>query len=370
MVGGAPVLFTISHATLLCILDDLKSAVENYSPLTLVAHNVDWDAAVIHQAERQCDRRTGICALPRICTMLGTAEKQGAGKFMNLAELYESLFGREFDHPHQALADAIACGDCFWHLARQGQFKDYEHSAVRHRLNRSTAEKWADAWASFDRRVRSGRSKDIWRERRSRGSSCPGAVDELVLQRIRSLLPPAFRSFLETYAKLNSQSSAAYIKRALKQEHSVLLKTDTSWRCVVAYCNLAGASECAELAETYLAHAPKRNTEVQLELGQVDSTIVLVVRECSAIPYGIKGTLLDLCGGSSTLAGRLEGERVEKYKESNVRLNNILQRCGSNDQTVCGIHKFTFPYGEITVSIQPPNTARRLLSFLGRLLHA
>ena len=301
--------------------------------------------------------------------MLGTAEKQGAGKFMNLAELYKSLFGREFEHPHQALADAIACGDCFWHLARQGQFKNYEHSAVRYRLNRSTSEQWADALASLNKRIRSDRAKDIWRERKSRGSSCPGAVDELVLQRIRSLPPPAFISFLEIYAKLNSQSSAAYINRALKQEQGVLLKAETSWRCVVAYCNLAGESECAELAETYLAHAPRGNRELQLELGQVDSTIVLMVREYSVVAYGIKNKLLDLCGGSNTLAGRLEGEQVEKYKESNVRLNNILQRCGSNDQTVCGIHKFTFPYGAITVSIQPPDTARRLLSFLGRLLH-
>jgi len=91
----------------------------------LVAHNISFDEKIVG-AEFI---RKKIARLPnklgRIDTMVEATDyckipgKYGF-KWPNLTELHKKLFGKGFDGAHDALADVIACADCFFELKKRG----------------------------------------------------------------------------------------------------------------------------------------------------------------------------------------------------------------------------------------------------------
>jgi hypothetical protein len=98
------VAFIEEHTTLQHVLDELKTIAGRYSPASFISHHVEWDAAVVHAAEQECGTQTGLPGLPRVCTMLASADKYGGGHFLKLGELYHALFGEDFEHPYDARA--------------------------------------------------------------------------------------------------------------------------------------------------------------------------------------------------------------------------------------------------------------------------
>jgi DNA polymerase-3 subunit epsilon len=103
-------------------------AATTYFPIRLVAHNIQFDMAIVacefsrlswenslHGKETLCTMQasTALCALPR---------KSGGGfKWPKLMELHQKLFGREFEGAHDALNDVKALVKCFWELRRMGR---------------------------------------------------------------------------------------------------------------------------------------------------------------------------------------------------------------------------------------------------------
>ena len=301
--------------------------------------------------------------------MLATADKYGGGHFLKLVELYRALFGEEFENPHDACADATACAECFWELKTLGELDNYDHPRVLQRLRshfRRTYQEDLDT--ILQRFIRSASAQAAWDRRRAQGPSWPGGVDALVLQRIRSLPSTGFGAFLAGYANLYSSNSAAYIKRALSQDKKVLLKPETSWRCIVAYCRSADSGERAELARIYLSHASKSYKDIQIAPGQEDPGMDSIIREASVAPKVLRDRLLEICAGDEALVARLEAEHTKPHGEEAVQVRAVLQRCASGDRTICGVHRFTLPYIELTLAVQTPSPVRRLFSFLGQML--
>jgi hypothetical protein len=119
--AGVPL--TKKQSTEARVMEDLAECVKSNSPLHLAAHNVEWDAAVIAAAERRTGTITGVAFLPTLCTLLATRRNYGHGHRLSLPKLHKLLFGQEHQNAHDALADAAACGECLWFLARQGIFR-------------------------------------------------------------------------------------------------------------------------------------------------------------------------------------------------------------------------------------------------------
>ena len=108
----------------------------------IVAHNIDFDLAVLEIEGRRTFKRAGLFMMdeaerkkPIACTMkAGTAlcklpypddtqeeaDRRKAYKWPKLAELYRHLFGEDFEGAHDALEDVRACAKCFAELRKKG----------------------------------------------------------------------------------------------------------------------------------------------------------------------------------------------------------------------------------------------------------
>ena len=94
----------------------------------VVAHNLDFDANVIHAESKRIGMPCSILSKNGYCTMKNTKDLTQLGfpdnpypnewKWLKLEELYRHLFGHDFDKAHDAGADVRACFDCFWELLR------------------------------------------------------------------------------------------------------------------------------------------------------------------------------------------------------------------------------------------------------------
>lgn len=92
----------------------------------LVCHNLSFD----HRLTWAEFIRAGMqprSGMHKICTMMKSTSycklpgKNGKGyKWPKLEELYEVLFGKQMENAHDALADVMACKDCFFELHRLG----------------------------------------------------------------------------------------------------------------------------------------------------------------------------------------------------------------------------------------------------------
>lgn len=94
---------------------------------TLVAHNFDFDRAILGAEYVRLAQADPIPARRAVCTMRTTTtycripNKNGYGyKWPKLTELHHTIFQEGFDGAHDALADVRATARCYWALRRQG----------------------------------------------------------------------------------------------------------------------------------------------------------------------------------------------------------------------------------------------------------
>lgn len=91
----------------------------------VVGHNVDFDLNVV-EAEMYRESMGHLVYKPTYCTMeLGTPvcripKAQGEYKWPSLQELYCHLFGKPYQHAHDAGSDVMATKDCFFEMKRRG----------------------------------------------------------------------------------------------------------------------------------------------------------------------------------------------------------------------------------------------------------
>jgi DNA polymerase III epsilon subunit-like protein len=115
VINGVPV------ATLIGEFMNAKSEAD-----CIAAHNLNFDHHVMW-AEIIRSGKTPRSGMHKICTMLKSTnvcqipQVRGRGfKWPTLDELYRHLFGKSFENAHDALADVIACKECFFELLRRG----------------------------------------------------------------------------------------------------------------------------------------------------------------------------------------------------------------------------------------------------------
>ena len=94
---------------------------------TLVAHNFDFDRAILGAEYARLAQPDPIPARRTVCTMKTTTNycaipaANGRGyKWPRLTELHQRVFNQDFDGAHDALADVRATARCYWALRRQG----------------------------------------------------------------------------------------------------------------------------------------------------------------------------------------------------------------------------------------------------------
>ncbi|RMH53560.1 MAG: hypothetical protein D6685_15635 [Bacteroidetes bacterium] len=98
----------------------------------VVAHNADFDRAVIAAEARRLGRPDPLAGRPWICTMrLGTPvcriPRSGGWKYPRLEELYRHLFGTTYPSAHDALADARATARCYRALLQEERGDPADH---------------------------------------------------------------------------------------------------------------------------------------------------------------------------------------------------------------------------------------------------
>jgi DNA polymerase III subunit epsilon len=105
------------------VLEEFAQAVAQ--ALTVIAHNIQFDAAVLGAEFVRAGRHNPLQSRKQICTMLGSTDfcrlpGSRGFKWPKLRELHEKLFGAPHDDGHRALADVRACHRCFFELRRLG----------------------------------------------------------------------------------------------------------------------------------------------------------------------------------------------------------------------------------------------------------
>lgn len=94
----------------------------------LVGHNINFDECVVGAEFERLRMMTSLFLKPKYCTMKSATDycklpaKKGF-KAPRLSELHQVLFGTDFDHAHNALADVEATARCFWELKKRGVIK-------------------------------------------------------------------------------------------------------------------------------------------------------------------------------------------------------------------------------------------------------
>lgn len=98
-----------------------------YFPVRLVGHNIDFDIKIVTTEyarlgwENACYGKETLCTMKASTSLCAIPRKNGGFKWPTLVELHEKLFGREFEHAHDALADIRATAKCFWELRHIGR---------------------------------------------------------------------------------------------------------------------------------------------------------------------------------------------------------------------------------------------------------
>ncbi|WP_207425287.1 3'-5' exonuclease [Pedobacter sp. SYSU D00535] len=102
------------------LADDLN----RYTPL-VIGHFMEFDYHVLAADFFRSDIQNPIAtnALPVFCTMVSTTRfmQNPIRKFMKLGELYQMLFNKQLEKPHNAIYDAKATADCFFELLKRGE---------------------------------------------------------------------------------------------------------------------------------------------------------------------------------------------------------------------------------------------------------
>jgi DNA polymerase III epsilon subunit-like protein len=109
------------------VLFELLAVVRTLAPTSIVAHNAEFDRAVLLSELARNGLDTSLERLPVTCTMQSAVNfcrlpggPGGAYKWPKLEELHQRLFGQGFDNAHDATADVEACIRCYFELRRRG----------------------------------------------------------------------------------------------------------------------------------------------------------------------------------------------------------------------------------------------------------
>jgi len=94
----------------------------------LIAHNISFDEKIVGAEFLRKNIPNRLNEIPKICTMKTTTAickipARNSYKWPNLMELHQALFKKGFDGAHDALADVIACADCFFELKKTGMYQ-------------------------------------------------------------------------------------------------------------------------------------------------------------------------------------------------------------------------------------------------------
>lgn len=91
----------------------------------LVGHNISFDECIVGAEFERLRMMTSLFLKPKYCTMKSSTDYcklpgNKGFKSPRLSELHRVLFGVDFDHAHDALADVEATARCFWELKKRG----------------------------------------------------------------------------------------------------------------------------------------------------------------------------------------------------------------------------------------------------------
>ena len=106
----------------------------------VIGHNVDFDKRIVSAELIRCGMKDSFEGKKTFCTMKNTVEfcSLPGLKYPKLQELYEVLFGEEYDNDHSALSDADATVKCYWELRKLGVLDEDNHLAKRQLEDNST----------------------------------------------------------------------------------------------------------------------------------------------------------------------------------------------------------------------------------------
>ena len=107
------------------IMELLAKDVSQFQPL-VVGHFMEFDQHMIGADFYRTGIENPIKKEDTFCTMVGTRQlvKNPAMDFLRLDDLYEMIFDKPFNNPHNAIADAKATAACFFELCKRGQITD------------------------------------------------------------------------------------------------------------------------------------------------------------------------------------------------------------------------------------------------------
>lgn len=108
------------------VIKVLANDIETFRPM-IVGHflNLDWKMIEVSFNRAQIEQNFN--NLPKFCTMINTQtpfERPNGQRFLRLNELYSSLFGKEMENQHNALADALATKECFFEQVNRGNITE------------------------------------------------------------------------------------------------------------------------------------------------------------------------------------------------------------------------------------------------------
>ncbi|WP_069660169.1 3'-5' exonuclease [Arcticibacter eurypsychrophilus] len=119
------------------VMTDLSSDLMTYKPM-IVGHFTELDLHMIGSDFYRANVKNPAPDLPTFCTMMATVKlvKNPRASFLRLGELYETLFNKSLENPHNALADSIATANCFFELQKRGIINDEIISSQQAGLNK------------------------------------------------------------------------------------------------------------------------------------------------------------------------------------------------------------------------------------------
>jgi DNA polymerase III subunit epsilon len=116
-------------AELHTVLMALAEAVAVHQVDTIVAHNADFDLAVLAAEYLRTGMQNPLVGLDVVCTMRASTDYcqiRGSGrgyKWPRLEELYRRLFERQVVEAHRAEQDVLTLIECYWGLFQAGVLK-------------------------------------------------------------------------------------------------------------------------------------------------------------------------------------------------------------------------------------------------------
>lgn len=109
------------------VLKELLDDITRYSPLLIVAHNIEFDIPIVLSELHRAGLPKHIERMPTYCTMVSSTNycaiphwNRNGYKWPTLDELHKKLFGQGHEYSHDAKADLSACAKCFFRMQELG----------------------------------------------------------------------------------------------------------------------------------------------------------------------------------------------------------------------------------------------------------